>query len=30
MTLFIDADDCPVIDIAVKVARQAGVDCVII
>ena len=30
MTLFIDADGCPVVDIAVKVAKQARIDCVII
>ena len=30
MTIFIDADGCPVVDITVKLAKQAGVDCVII
>jgi len=30
MTLFIDADGCPVVDIAVRVAKQAGIDCIII
>ena len=30
MTIFIDADGCPVVDIAVKVAKQAGIECIII
>jgi len=30
MTIFIDADGCPVVDITVKLAKQAGVECVII
>jgi len=30
MTVLIDADGCPVVDITVKIANQAGVDCVII
>jgi len=30
MTIFIDADGCPVVDITVKIAKQARVDCVII
>ena len=30
MTVFIDADGCPVFDIAVKLSKEAGVDCVII
>ena len=30
MTVFIDADGCPVVDITVKLTKQAGVDCIII
>ena len=30
MTLFIDADGCPVVDIAVRVAKQTGIECIII
>ena len=30
MTIFIDADGCPVVDIAVRLAKQAKVDCVIV
>ena len=30
MTVYIDADGCPVVDIAVKIAKQAGVDCIIV
>ena len=30
MTILIDADGCPVVDIAVRLARRAGVDCIII
>jgi uncharacterized protein YaiI (UPF0178 family) len=30
MTVLIDADGCPVVDITVQVAKQAGVKCVII
>ena len=30
MTILIDADGCPVVDITVKIAAEAGVDCVII
>ena len=30
MTVLIDADGCPVVDITVKTATEAGVDCVII
>ena len=30
MTIFIDADGCPVVDITVKLATKAGVECVII
>ncbi|MCL2517700.1 MAG: DUF188 domain-containing protein [Oscillospiraceae bacterium] len=30
MKVYIDADGCPVVDITVKVSRQAGIDCVII
>jgi len=30
MTVLIDADGCPVVDITVNICRQAGVDCVII
>jgi len=30
MTVFIDADGCPVVDITVKLSTQAGVECVII
>jgi len=28
--VFIDADSCPVVDIAIRVSRQAGLDCVIV
>ena len=30
MTVFIDADGCPVVDITVKLSKRAGADCVII
>ena len=30
MSVLIDADGCPVVDITVKIAREAGVECVII
>jgi len=30
MTVFIDADGCPVVDITVQTAKRAGVDCVIV
>jgi uncharacterized protein YaiI (UPF0178 family) len=30
MTVFIDADGCPVVDIAVRLSKQAKVDCLII
>ena len=30
MTVFIDADGCPVVDITVRLSKQAGVECVII
>jgi uncharacterized protein YaiI (UPF0178 family) len=30
MTIFIDADGCPVVDISVKAAKQANLDCVIV
>ncbi|MCL2508308.1 MAG: DUF188 domain-containing protein [Oscillospiraceae bacterium] len=30
MTVFIDADGCPVVDITVKLSKQASVDCVIV
>ena len=30
MTVFIDADGCPVVDITVRLAKQAGVECVIV
>ena len=30
MTVFIDADGCPVVDITIKVSTQVGVDCVIV
>ena len=30
MTIFIDADGCPVVDIADKLSKQAGVDLVIV
>jgi len=30
MTIFIDADGCPVVDITVRLSKQTGVDCVII
>jgi len=30
MTIFIDADGCPVVDITVRLAAQAKIDCVII
>ena len=30
MTLFIDADGCPVVDISLKAAKEAGIDCVIV
>ena len=30
MTIFIDADGCPVVDLTVRAAKRAGVDCVIV
>jgi len=30
MTVFIDADGCPVVDITIRIAKEAGVDCIII
>jgi len=30
MTVLIDADGCPVVDITVKAANQAGADCIIL
>jgi hypothetical protein len=30
MTVLIDADGCPVVDITVKAAKQAGINCVIL
>jgi len=30
MTILIDADGCPVVDISVKIAKQYNVDCVIL
>ena len=30
MTVFIDADGCPVVDITVRIAKQAGAECVIV
>jgi len=30
MTIFIDADGCPVVDIAVKLAKQFAINCIII
>ena len=30
MTVFIDADGCPVVDITVRLSKQAGIPCVII
>ena len=30
MTIFIDADGCPVVDITIRLSNQAKVDCVII
>lgn len=30
MTVLIDADGCPVVDIAVRLAKEAGVDCLIL
>ena len=30
MTVFIDADGCPVVDITVALTKQAGADCVIL
>jgi len=30
MTVFIDADGCPVVDIAIKLSKQAGAECVIV
>ena len=30
MTVFIDADGCPVVDITIKAANQAGADCGIV
>ena len=30
MKVFIDADGCPVVDITVRLAKRANVDCIII
>ena len=30
MTVFVDADGCPVVDITVRLSKQAGVECIII
>lgn len=30
MTVLIDADGCPVVDITVKISKQVGIDCVIV
>jgi len=30
MTVFIDADGCPVVDATVKISKQSGVECVIV
>ncbi|MDR1704912.1 MAG: DUF188 domain-containing protein [Clostridiales bacterium] len=30
MTVLIDADGCPVVDIAITLSKRAGIDCVII
>ena len=30
MTIFIDADGCPVVDITIRLSNQAGIECVII
>ena len=30
MTVFIDADGCPVVDITIRIAKEAEIDCVII
>ena len=30
MTVFIDADGCPVVDITIKIANQTGADCVLV
>ena len=30
MTVYIDADGCPVVDIAVRLSKRAGVECVIV
>lgn len=30
MTVYIDADGCPVVDITVRVSQKSGVDCVIV
>ena len=30
MRILIDADGCPVVDIAIKTARQRGIECIII
>ena len=30
MTVFIDADGCPVVDITIRLSKQAGVECVIV
>ena len=29
MTVFIDADGCPVVDITIRISRQAGAPCII-
>ena len=30
MTVLIDADGCPVVDITIRLSKQAGVDCIIV
>lgn len=30
MKIFIDADGCPVVDIAVRIAKKRGIECTII
>jgi len=30
LTVLIDADGCPVVDITVKISKQVGIDCVIV
>jgi len=30
LKILIDADGCPVVDITVRIAKQAGIECIII